>query len=399
MLKPSSAFKNSQFRRFFLGVFFTVQAIWIQRVSISWIAWERSESPGFVGLIAGLSLLPTLLSGPLFGVIADRVDIRRAAFVTNGSMAVCLTVLAVLLPFVDLAGLAIAALTIGLISSAHHPVRMSLGPRLVPQELVQYVVTVTALNFNLARLVAPAVTGLIIAEYGARTALWTSVVFYLPMLVILIGLRPRPLPDRPNAAFFTALIDGFRFAMASPVIRLAFLISVVFATMVRGALEVLPVLADGAFERGATGLGALTTAAGVGALASASFKLVGVGSSDARISRGVLVATMGGQFAVIGMGLATSWTFVLIATALAGFAATYVGISLQAAIQTNLPDDFRGRVMSLWTVVGFGTVAFGAFGIGGLAELFGIGAALATVGGLGCVAVAAIFVSMRGARI
>jgi MFS family permease len=379
------AFRDPQFSRFFVGVFFAVQAIWVQRVTLSWLAWERTGSAGFVGLVAALSLAPTLFAGPFFGVMADRVDIRRAALATNAAMAGILAVLAMALPVVGSWGVAVAALAIGITSSAHHPVRMSLGPRLVSRDLVQHVVAVTALNFNLARLVAPVLAGWIIATGGAGTALWVAVVCYIPMLAILPALRPRDLPPRDRAPFLDELRGGIRYAAEAPLIREALILTLVFATLVRGALEVLPVLADGAFGQGAAGLGMLTAAAGAGALTSAIFKALGAGAAGAAIPRSVLFATFTGFAAVIAMGLAPIWPLALLATALAGFTATWCGVSLQAAIQSDLPDAYRGRVMSLWTVVGFGTVAIGAGLIGGLAEVMEIGPALMVAGCLGLI--------------
>ncbi|MBY6200843.1 MFS transporter [Maritalea mobilis] len=390
------AFGDPQFRRFFGGVFFAVQAIWIQRVTISWLAWERTGSAEFVGLVASLSLAPTLVAGPLFGVLADRVNIRRAALVTNGGMAAVLAALAIALPIAGPLALAMAALGVGVISAAHHPVRMSLGPRLVPADMVQHVVSVTALNFNLARLVAPVAAGWIIAGFSGAFALWVAVACYLPMLAVLPGLRPRDLPPRARAPFLTELREGVRYAWRTPLIRRALLITLVFATLVRGALEVLPVLADGAFGRGAAGLGMLTAAAGAGALSSALLKAFGAGAVGARIPPAVYIAVVLGFAAVIGMGLAPVWPLALAATALAGFCATWCGVSLQAAIQTELPDAYRGRVMSLWVVVGFGTVAIGALSIGALAERLGIGTALAVAGGAGMLLAAIIF--LGGAR-
>ncbi len=390
------AFSDKQFRLFFLGVFFAVQAIWVQRVTIGWIAWERTGSPGFVGLVAGLSLAPSLIAGPLFGVVADRVNIRAASLATNGAMALTLAVLAVSLPVVGPFGLAVAALGIGLISSAHHPVRMSLGPRLVPADLVQHVVSVTALNFNLARLAAPVIAGWVIATAGPGPALWVAVACYIPMLLVLPRLRPRALPPRTPAPFFKELWGGIRYAIEAPLIRQALLITLLFATFVRGALEVLPVLADGAFDRGAAGLGLLTAAAGAGALTSAFLKAVGAGAVGARIPPAVLVVAMAGQAAVVAMGLAPSWALALVATAVTGFCATWCGVSLQAAIQSDLPDAYRGRVMSLWIVVGFGTVALGALAIGGVAEWVGIGMALALAGVAGAIGQAMII--LGGAR-
>jgi hypothetical protein len=383
------AFRDAQFARFFLGVFFAVQAIWVQRVTLSWLAWERTGSPGFVGFVAALSLAPTIVAGPVFGVMADRVNIGRAALATNGLMAAILAILAVALPFVGAWGIAVAALAIGLVSSAHHPVRMSLGPRLVARELVQHVVSVTALNFNLARLVAPVVAGWMIAGFGAEVALWVAVACYVPMLLVLPSLRPRELPPRPRAPWIAELCEGVRYALDAPLIREALLLTLVFATLVRGALEVLPVLADGAFGQGAAGLGMLTAAAGAGAVLAASVKFLGFAAFGARIPPAVIAASFAGFLAMAGMGLAPVWPLALAATAAAGFCATWCGVSLQAAIQTDLPDDYRGRVMSLWTVVGFGTVAIGAALIGGLAEFMGIGAALALAGGLGVVVLGA----------
>jgi MFS family permease len=365
------AFRDPQFSRFFVGVFFAVQAIWIQRVTLAWLAWEKTGSAGFVGFVAALGLAPTLLAGPFFGVMTDRVNIRRASLTTNGLMAGILAVLALSLPGLGPWGVAVAALAIGITSSAHHPVRMSLGPRLVAHEMVQHVVAVTALNFNLARLVAPVLAGWIIAGAGAGVALWVAVLCYVPMLAILPILRPRDLPPRDRAPFLAELRGGIRYAAEAPIIREALILTLIFATLVRGALEVLPVLADGAFGQGAAGLGMLTASAGAGALGAAMLKALGADAAGASISRSVLAAMVLGFVAIAAMGLAPVWPLALLATAVAGFTATWCGVSLQAAIQSDLPDAYRGRVMSLWTVVGFGTVAIGAGLIGGLAEVVG----------------------------
>lgn len=389
------AFADRQFRLFFGGVFFAVQAIWIQRVTLGWLAWERTGQASAVGLVAALSLVPTLVLGPFFGVLADRVDIRRAAFVTNGLMAFIIAGLALVAADVGAVGLSLAALSIGLISAAHHPIRMSLGPRLVAIDMVQHVIAVTALNFNLARLVAPVFAGWVIATAGGAVALWVAALCYIPMLLVLPALHPRALPPRPAAPFLSDLVEGFRYAAGDPLIRQALLITMVFATTARGALEVLPVLADGGFGRGAAGLGYLTAAAGAGALTSAVLKAAGIAAVGARIPRAVWVASFAGQGAVLLMGLAPSWPLVLIAVGLTGLTSTWCGVSLQSAIQSGLPDAYRGRVMSLWVVVGFGTVAVGAIGIGAAADVIGIGYALAIAGALGTLAMAFVGVRAR----
>jgi hypothetical protein len=98
------------------------------------------------------------------------------------------------------------------------------------------------------------------------------------------------------------------------------------------------------------------------------------------------------------MGLAPAWPVALAATALTGFCATWVGVSMQAAIQSDLPDGYRGRVMSLWIVVGFGTVALGAFAIGGLGEWLGISGALVAAGLAGAAVQGAVILGVHARR-
>ena len=98
------------------------------------------------------------------------------------------------------------------------------------------------------------------------------------------------------------------------------------------------------------------------------------------------------------MGLSPGWYAAILATAVAGFCATWVGVSMQSAIQTDLPDEYRGRVMSLWVVAGFGAVALGAFGIGGLGEVLGIGTALALAGAGGITVLGALILGVQARR-
>ncbi|MEM9756015.1 MAG: MFS transporter, partial [Pseudomonadota bacterium] len=377
---------DRQFRRYFIGAFCSVQAIWIQRVCLAWLAWERTGSAGFVGVAAGLSLAPTLFAGPVFGVMADRVDIRRAAQGTTVAMMATLVIMALTAPGLGPVGIALAALVIGSISAAHHPVRMSLGPRIVARDLVPFVVAAQALNFNIARLVAPAITGALIAWIGVPATLWIAVVALLPMQIVLIGLRPRPLPPRPARPILRDMRDALAYILGAPQVRFAFVLTIIFATLVRGALELLPVLADGVFARGAGGLGVLTGAAGAGALLTAGWRAVSAGAITGQVPASVMAAGFAALAATLGMGLATSWPLLLVLTAAAGGMSTWCGVTLQAAIQAGLPDEMRGRVMSFWIVVGFGLAAVGAFGIGALAELVGIGTALVAAGALGLAA-------------
>ncbi|WP_298430732.1 MFS transporter [uncultured Jannaschia sp.] len=381
-----SALSHIGFRAYFVAAVPLVQALWAQRVTLGWLAWDVSGSAPFVGLIAALGLAPMLVSGPIFGVLVDRADIRRALFATSISMALLLALAALLAggPGLGRWGLAGLALAIGVVTSAHHPVRMSLGPRLVPRAEVPSVVALSALNFNLARLLAPVLTGIAIAAFGAVATLWASALLYLPMLVAIRWMDPRPLSARATQGSIGAgIAEAARYLWTTPVARQAVILTAAMAILVRGYLELLPVMAEGVHARGAEGLGWLTAAAGAGALLAAMAKTMGAGQAETGTSRATLAILVAGIASLSALGASVSWQGALVWTAVAGFASTFCGVSFQAAVQQALPDDLRGRVMSLWVVVGIGAVAIGSGLLGWLAGPFDLPTVLRWAGAVG----------------
>lgn len=188
--------------------------------------------------------------------------------------------------------------------------------------------------------------------------------------------------------FFQDMAVGIRHVLRTPLIRQALLITGVGAFISRGVLEILPVIADGAFSKGATGLGLLTAAAGFGALIAGISKALMPGQTGGRLPGLALVAAIAGTTLVPAIGFSGLRPLTLLLVACLGFAATMTGISMQTAIQVDLEDDMRGRVMSLWVLVGIGSAASGAVFLGALTDLVGLATALSWVGGFGTVLLA-----------
>ena len=168
-----SSLKSRNFRLYLAGNLFAVNAFWISRVTVGWIAWDLTGSASFVGLISLAYFLPALVAGPLFGVVTDRVNVRHAAMTTQSA----LLVLSLLLFAIHAAGilnepqLAAFVAMAGLAMAAHSPIRMSLAPRLVRRDRVASVINIAAINFNLARLTGPAIGGWLIAQFSVGAAL------------------------------------------------------------------------------------------------------------------------------------------------------------------------------------------------------------------------------------
>jgi MFS family permease len=180
------------------------------------------------------------------------------------------------------------------------------------------------------------------------------------------------------------MAEGLRYIRQRSVILIVLVTTTVFSITIRGVLEVLPIIADGSFKLGAVGLGQLGSAVGGGALCSALYKALGWQQiSRNALSLGNMSIAIIGLMAVAVLGTTQIWYMALLCAALLGATGTYFGVTMQSMIQWDLPDNMRGRVMSIWVVVGLGSTALGAFLIGTLANLIGIGAASLWISGLG----------------
>ncbi|MEM7524263.1 MAG: MFS transporter [Pseudomonadota bacterium] len=376
-MRPPPSLIEPQYRRYVAANFFALHGMWAQRTVVAWLAWELSGSASWVGVIAFLSFAPTFLSGPVFGVYADRADLRRAAMYVQYAMIVVGAALALMIlsGALTIWGLACVALAQGVAISAHHPVRLALTPRLAPREALANAIAISSLNFNLARLLGPAAGGYAIAAWGAGWTTVGTVALYLPVIVVIAGLTPRPASGAPTApvSVAAALSEGARFAWETPSVRAAMALTVVFATIVRGYLELLAVVADGAFERGAAGLGELMAAAGAGALTAALMLTARDWVTEPRVPRITVFAAFGGFAAAAGASASPVWAGALALTAVTGFCGTIVGVTMQSVVQLAVDDRRRGRVLSLWIMVGIGSAVIGALVMGVLADAVGLG--------------------------
>ncbi|MEM7546504.1 MAG: MFS transporter [Pseudomonadota bacterium] len=394
------ALQEPQYRTYVIGNFFSLQGMWALRTVIAWLAWELSGSATWVGIVAFLSFAPTLVSGPIFGVYADRADLRKAAMVTQGAMAATATVLFLIAStgLLTLITLALVSTAQGIAISAHHPVRLALTPRLAPRAALANAIAISSLNFNLARLTGPALGGYGLAVLGAEATILVTVFLFAPVILLLSTLQPRA-PNavaRERVTVLVALTDGARHALAHPGIRDAMLLTTLFALVVRGFLELLPVIADGVFQRGPVGLGEIMAAAGAGALTAAMILSARDQVTEPRPPLLSIAAIFTGLVTAALTATTEMWPLALCLVAITGFCGTIVGVTMQSVVQLALTDEYRGRVMSLWVMVGVGAAAIGGLLMGVVADLAGFAPTIWFASGLAILVTSGMF--LRRAR-
>lgn len=384
------ALQSHSFRLYESGSFFALNGQWITRIVVGWVGWELTGSATWVGLLSFFLFAPTIASSPFFGVLMDRVRLRKAAIISQ-SIVTAATLAMYLLHVSGLLTiwtLSVVALVIGVAGSAERSVRVTIVPRMVDIHALPNAVAIHATNFNTARLFGPAIGGTLIDALGTSTTMLVNVIVLIPFLIALFFLkvRERDPGSGEHRDFLAELWGGARLAALNPLIREAMLLTCITSLTVRGVLEILPAIADGVFQRGAEGLGQMVSVGGAGALVAALIVAI---RPAVKWGQGIPpiahVAVFLGLAAVVGLGASDIWLVAMACVCLTGFSGTMIGINMQSSIQLTVEDAYRGRVMSLWMVVGIGMSALGALILGTLADLFGLSETLIS-GGLVCIA-------------
>jgi predicted MFS family arabinose efflux permease len=378
------ALDHGAFRSFFLAQLVALVGSWMQTVSQSWLVLQLTDSAFKLGLLGTLQFGPLLLLSPFAGVIADRWPRRRLLIVSQATLACQAWALAALVATGQARYWQIALLSLitGLANTVDAPARQSFVMSLVGREDLVNAVALNSASFNAARIVGPAVAGLVIARFGVVPAFVVNGLGFAVVLATLLSL-PGDGAARParGTSIRHDVAEGVRYVMRTP--RLRAVLGVLFAVSlcVFNFTVYVPLLVREVLGLGPEGFGFLMAALGVGAVAGA----LALGArADPEPGLGLLLGAAG----VACAGLLTLSTVRHFWTAVAvlfvtGFAGLVTVTGCNTALQLGAPDALRGRVMSLYTWVFGGVFPIGSFLVGATSERHGVSGALLLTGSLG----------------
>jgi hypothetical protein len=369
------ALSHRDSRIFFGGSMVAWTGLWMQRIAVSWLAWELTGSAFWVGMLAFCDLAPAVLISPIAGAMADRVDRLRMAVTAQLAIGVQAALVAGLTATGGMTIELLLALEVigGTLGSFAQPVRQTLMPGIVPRGDLPAAVALNSLCFAVARFVGPAIAAPTIAWFGVVPAIAANSVGYVVTGLSLLTLRIAAEDRRGHAAsasLFGEVAEGFRFVARHPGFGPLLAYGALTALLLRGLQEILPPFVERLFGRGVESLGVLTACFGVGALA-AGLWIANRGRLDG--TAGIAVWS-GGAMALATAGfVATDWFIVGMASAaLIGATSSLHGISVQTLIQSATGPSLRGRMLSMWGLIGRGGPAVGALALGAAGEAFGL---------------------------
>lgn len=376
-------FRHRNYRLFFFGQLLSLMGSWMQTIGQAWLVYRLTGSPLALGLIGFLQQGPVFFLSVFGGTIADRVDRRRLIIATQTIFLVQAATLA----FLTFSGIAevwhvaVLAFIYGVANAVDIPTRSSFTVELVGRDDLQSAISLNSMMFNMARIVGPAVAGIVIAAVGEAWCFAINAVSYVAVLASLLMMqmaryvrpaeRARPLAD---------LIEGFRFVRNSREIRTALLAMALTSFAGGPYMTLMPVFAERVLGAGPDGYGLLMTTIGAGAFCGA-FALSYVARDAMRAVPSVAAIAFG--LSMMALSLTQNFWLAVVLILPTAFALMLQGSSTNLSIQMNIDDRMRGRVMAYYTMSFLGMMPFGSLAAGALAHYVGVPLTL-TLGGLVC---------------
>jgi len=374
-------------RLYFIGQSISQTGTFMQQVAQAWLVLQLTNSGTALGLIAALQNLPVLLLAPWGGALADRFPKRKLLLLTQtgfGLLALLLGAL-VITGLVRLWMVAALALCFGLIMCIDSPTRQSFIVEMVGGSQLTNAVSLNSAMMNLARIIGPAIAGVLIMAVGTASCFVLNGLSYGAVVITLAAMRaselyPAPLAGRGQGR----ILDGFRYAYSTAILRHILIIMALIGTLMYEFQVSLPLLAQFTFHGNAASYAALTSALGIGAVIGG----IATASRKATSLKAVAVAAL--LFGLAGLLAAFMPTFMLtvVGVVVLGFFSIYFSATGNTTLQLSCDPQMRGRIMALWSMAFLGSTTFGGPIIGFIGQQLGARWSLAT-GGLAALTAAA----------
>jgi MFS family permease len=384
------ALKHRNFQLFFSGQLISLIGTWMQSVAQSWLVYRITGSSLLLGSVGFASQIPVFLAAPLGGIVADRYNRQRVVIGTQIASMILAVILAVLTLThrITVPEIFVLAALMGVVNAFDIPGRQAFLVDMVGKEDLMNAIALNSSMFNGARIIGPAIAGILVARIGEGWCFFANAVSYIAVIIGLVLMRVPPRTHRPTGSPIAHIIEGFQFVRNTAPIKALLLLLGLISLVAMPYTVLMPVFADRILHGGARGLGILMGATGVGALLGALTLATRTGVHG--LGRWVTFSCAG--FAITLMAFALSRNFWLSAVLLVpvGFCMMLEMSSSNTLIQAMVPDHLRGRVMSVYSMMFMGMAPFGALFGGAMADR--IGAPLTVcMGAMACLGGAVIF--------
>ncbi len=379
------ALKYRNFRLFFPGLIVSQIGIWVQNVAVNWLVYDITKSPFIMGVVMFFNAVPLFLFTPFAGVLADKFDRRKLLITVQILYAVqaFLMTAVTFLHIINIWNIVLLGMFLNLIAAVDAPLRQSTFVCLVDDKKdLGNAISLNSSCFNVARLVGPAIGGMLIAYAGVGVCFLLNFLCLVPIIILVKMMNIKDVKSEKikNETIYEGLAEGLRYVFKTPQIFTLLLYLASFCSLIMIYPMLMPIYTAEVLKANADILGFLMGAAGVGALISSLIL------ATKKSTRGIrIIIFLGGTFAslcFILLGFVKIKYLALLLMFGVGLGSTCLFTPENMLLQSLIDDDKRGRVMSLNSLCFLGPTAISSFFAGTVAHFAGISNTLIILGGI-----------------
>jgi MFS family permease len=382
-LHTFSSLRHIDFRYLCTGTFLMSAGQWIQQVTLGWLVYDLTGNSMLLGALNGLRALPFLVTGPMAGVAADRMDRKKLLLRTQQVLIVTAVLMGALVTsgLLQVWHIFLFTLITGIAWTFTEPVRQSMIPSMVPKADLANAIALNSGGFNLMKIIGPALGGGLIALFGAGGNFFVQAVAYVGVLMMIYWMHVPPTPvEARRSSAMANLKEGFAYVWSTPAVLALMTLAYVPRVFAVPYQTLMPVFQKDVLKVGPEGLGLLMAAPGVGAVI-AVLMLASMATRMRRQGLFLVASIVILGFFLILFSRITYFPLALISLVAVGVFQMLFLASTNTILQLIVPDELRGRVMSLY-MLDRGFMPAGALFAGVAAHVIGAPATVATMGAI-----------------
>ncbi|MDE3245448.1 MAG: MFS transporter [Acidobacteriota bacterium] len=384
------ALRYRNFRLFISGQLISLIGTWMQTVAQSWLVYRLTGEATMLGIVAFAGQFPVFILATVGGMAADRMRPHTLIVITQSSSMLLTLILAMLTltGHVHIWHLIATSLLLGVVNAFDIPARQVFVAQTVDRADLMNAIALNSSMFNGARIVGPAIAGILVATVGEGWCFLVNSLSYLAVIGGLLAMRLGGVQKERASAGGGAILEGFRFILGAKPVRDLLVLLGLLSLLGMSYSVLMPIFADQILHGGPRALGLLLGTSGVGALAGALS--LALRRSPRGLGRWIASTAMGFGVALIAFSLSRSFLLSVILMLPVGFTLMVEMASSNTLIQMMIPDALRGRVMSVYSMMFMGMAPIGALLGGTLAQHLGAPLTVA-LGGVGCLLAGLVF--------
>ncbi|HZP24586.1 MAG TPA: MFS transporter [Terriglobales bacterium] len=385
------ALQHRNFQLFFAGQLISLVGTWMQTVAQSWLVYRMTNSALLLGAVGFASQIPVFIMAPVGGIIADRRNRQRVVIGTQTASMILAGILAALTLSgrVQVWHIMVLAAGLGVVNAFDIPARQAFLIDMVGREDLMNAIALNSSMFNGARVIGPAVAGILVATIGEGWCFFANAVSYIAVIAGLMMMRiQNPAKLAKEGSPLQHILEGFAFAKNTGPMRSILLLLGLVSFVGMPYTVLMPVFADRILHGGARGLGILMCSTGVGALLGAASLAARVGLRG--LGRLIALCAVGFGASLVLFAFSKIFWLSTVLLLPVGFFIMVQMASSNTLIQAMVPDDLRGRALAVYTMMFMGMAPFGALFAGAAAHRIGSPWTVAA-GGLASIVGGALF--------